>query len=90
MAANDHGGMSSTYEAANDTLLLSRQMRIDEKDWRCEFPVDPSLEELASGIKLPVPVVVKVEWMSLDQYAAGSAEAWLRPTAPATKAGKQP
>ncbi len=41
-------GMSSSYDAANDTLLLSKQMRIEQKDWRCEFPVDQSLEELAS------------------------------------------
>ncbi len=81
-------GMSSTYEAANNTLLLSKQMQIEQEHWQCEFPVNDSLESLAPLIKLPVPVVVKVEWMSLDQYAVGSAEAWLRPTVPTGKALK--
>jgi len=66
----------SRYQAANDTVILSRTIAVQAGVWRCEFEELPT--SLTARPTALTPIVIKADLVGPTGFASGWHASWLR------------
>jgi len=64
------------YQAANDTVILSRTIAVQAGEWRCEFEELPT--SLTARPTALTPIVIKADLVGTTGFASGWHASWLR------------